>query len=152
MKCITYNRCNHLTLAKCNSSDPSQKWIWTKHNQILHVNTLKCIQRGAAYRDSSTITLYMDLSLKNCVLLETEQQWQCNAHFLQNLQRTVFDSSGQELIMYITYTNDIINAQKNSPTGWKRGGTNMEKICSSRTFSSLQDHSINMFKKLINNS
>ena len=144
-KCITYNRSNHLTLAKCKSSDPSQKWIWTWHNQILHVKTLKCIQHGEAKPDPSSTTLYMDLDLKNCNISETKQKWKCNEYLLEKLQRFE-DTSGQVRIMRITYTKDIINAQADIAKRWKRHDTNTEKICSSSSgcdeFANLSSSSI----------
>ena len=130
-KCITYNRSKHLTLAKCISNDPSQKWIWTRHNEILHVKTLKCIQHGLPYRGDDS-KLYMDLYLKKCNISERAQEWECDDFFLKK-QGMFFYEGVQPGIMRITYTKDII-VQENSAMRWKRQGIKGKSICSSCTF------------------
>ena len=118
-------------LAECNSSDTSQKWIWTRHNEILHVKTLKCIQHGVAYLDPSN-TFYMNLGLEKCNILKAEQKWKCHGPYLEK-PKTFYYNGSSPHIMRITYTKDInhsIIAKSNGEKRWRRG-TNMENICSS---------------------
>ena len=124
--CITYNRSDNLKAAKCNSSDPLQKWIWTRHNQLLHVDTLKCIQQGQEY-SGTNYTWY--LGLEECNISETKQKWNC---FDYLLQKPFSDSLGRPRSIRITqekYTT--ILAKLDVDERWKRYGPNLKTICSS---------------------
>jgi hypothetical protein len=129
--CITYDRSHRITAATCNSSDSSQRWIWTRYSQLLHVETLKCIQQGKIVM--SDYTWYLDL--KECNMSEKKQKWDCNATF--SLRRIFTKSSGQRDYMYIAYDNDMIMAKVMVPTSWIRYQSNSRakhKVCYSCMF------------------
>ena len=122
--CITYNRSDNLKAAKCNSSDPLQKWIWTRHNQLLHVDTLKCIQQGQEY-SGTNYTWY--LGLEECNISETKQKWNCYGYLLQ---KSFVDSLGQPRSIRITQEKYTILAKLGANEWWQRYG-NSKTICSS---------------------
>lgn len=61
----------------CNSSEPAQHWIWTEYNQLLNVDTLKCLQQSTTRYWWNT-DYYYYLILGNCVTTDIKQTWDCN--------------------------------------------------------------------------
>ena len=57
----------------CNVNNSNQHWIWTPNNQLMHVDTLKCLQRGKQSGNSKD--WYLDL--QECKSTETKQFWKC---------------------------------------------------------------------------
>ena len=71
-KCMTpYN--GYLAGRTCNVNNSNQHWIWTPNNQLMHVDTLKCLQRGKQLDDP----LFWSLDLQDCKSTETKQLWKC---------------------------------------------------------------------------
>ena len=127
--CINHDRSSGIKTANCNSSDPFQRWIWTRHSQLFHVETSKCIQQGKMFPRK----MYAwHLGLEECNVSETKQQWKCEAGYLQK----DFYVGRQQMFMYITNGNARIFAKSNAPTNWKRYESN-SRICSSCMFLAL---------------
>lgn len=128
-RCITYNQLNQtITAAECNSTDPLQKWIWTRHEQIYHVETSKCIQQGQR-QDPTLFTWF--LGLEECNMSETKQKWYCNGEFIQ---KDFFNAQSQQHIVYMTFESNILKLAK-SPIYWGRYGAQQRvNICSSGMF------------------
>ncbi len=133
--CITYDRSDNLKAKKCNSSDPFQEWIWTRHNQLLHVDTLKCIQQEQEY-SGTDYTLH--LGLKECDISETKQKWNCNSLLLEK----PLVSPGQKLLVRIAHKMNTILAKVGAGTQWRRYKSMNEKICSSRMLPSINVHPV----------
>ena len=57
----------------CNVNNSNQRWIWTPNNQLMHVDTLKCLQQGKRLVKSQ----YWFLGLQECNSNETKQFWKC---------------------------------------------------------------------------
>ena len=132
--CINHDRSSGIKTANCNSSDPFQRWIWTRHNQLFHVETSKCIQQGKMFPGKMFRgKMYAwHLGLEECNVSETKQQWKCEADYL----RKDFYVDRQQHFMYITNGNARIFAKENAPTNWKRYESN-SRICSSCMFLAL---------------
>ena len=78
-KCmIPYN--GYLAGRTCNVNNSNQHWIWTPNNQLMHVDTLKCLQQSERFGD------YWLLVLQECKNTETKQFWKCQGQtfFLKN--------------------------------------------------------------------
>ena len=56
----------------CNGADPTQRWMWTRYNQLLNIDTLKCLQK-----DKWHSFYQYNLALEECNLTEAKQIWQC---------------------------------------------------------------------------
>ena len=68
---IPYN--GYLAGRTCNVNNSNQRWIWTPNNQLMHVDTLKCLQQGKRLVKSQ----YWFLGLQECNSNETKQFWKC---------------------------------------------------------------------------
>ena len=80
-KCmIPYN--GYIAGRTCNVNNSNQHWIWTPNNQLMHVDTLKCLQQGKRSGKSQ----YWYLVLQECKNTETKQFWKCqgSTFFLKN--------------------------------------------------------------------
>ena len=71
-KCMIANN-GYLAERTCNVNNLNQHWIWTPNNQLMHVDTLKCLQQGKRYEDSQ----FWYLVLQECNSAETKQFWKC---------------------------------------------------------------------------
>lgn len=127
-RCITYNQLSqNITATKCNSTDPLQKWIWTWHDQLYHVETSKCIQQGQL---QSSTPLNWFLGLEQCNVSETKQKWHCNHPFIQT--KDLIDKH----IVYMTFKINMLKLATTT-TYWRRYGVHgvmQQRVCSSRTF------------------
>ncbi len=63
-----------LTVAKCDVNNIRQHWIWTKHNQMFNLYTLKCLQTAEipVFRGK-----YPKVSLTSCNASDSKQMWEC---------------------------------------------------------------------------
>ena len=77
--CMTPNN-DYLVGRTCNVNNSNQHWIWTPNNQLMHVDTLKCLQQSERFGD------YWLLVLQECKNTETKQFWKCQGQtfFLKN--------------------------------------------------------------------
>ena len=64
---------SYLAGRTCNVNNSSQHWIWTPNNQLMHVDTLKCLQQGKR----SGVSQFWYLVLQECNSTETKQLWKC---------------------------------------------------------------------------
>ena len=78
-KCMIPFR-GYLKKTTCNVINSNQHWIWTRNNQLMHVDTLKCLQQSERFGD------YWLLVLQECKNTETKQFWKCQGQtfFLKN--------------------------------------------------------------------
>ena len=78
-KCMIPNS-GYLAERTCNVNNSKQHWIWTPNNQLMHVDTLKCLQQSERFGD------YWLLVLQECKNTETKQFWKCQGQtfFLKN--------------------------------------------------------------------
>ena len=117
----------YIIKTNCNTHDSSQHWIWTRNNQLMHVDTLQCLERGPRYLPASD---YWYLVLGECVSTDTKQRWQCqgNANFL---------SIKWNLLMYLDNSNKYIygddNLKTNQWKNWRRFSSN-QNLCSKGKF------------------
>lgn len=63
-----------LTVDTCDVNNTQQHWIWTKHNQILNLHTLKCLQTSEIPVFQQT---FPKVSLASCNASDSKQIWQC---------------------------------------------------------------------------
>ena len=109
----------------CNTHDSSQHWIWTRNNQLMHVNTLQCLGRGKRY---AVVSDYWYLVLGECISTDTKQRWKCkgNANFL---------SIKWNLFMYMDNLDEYIYGTNSDKLGisqwknWRRFPSN-QSLCS----------------------
>ena len=71
-KCMIPFR-GYLKKTTCNVINSNQHWIWTRNNQLMHVDTLKCLQQGKRSGNSQ----FWFLVLQDCNSTETKQFWKC---------------------------------------------------------------------------
>ena len=111
----------------CNTHDSSQHWIWTRNNQLMHVDTLQCLERGPRYYRFSH---YWYLVLGKCISTGTKQRWKCqdNVNFLL---------IKWPLLMYLDNSNKYIygddNLKTNQWKNWRRFSSN-QNLCSKGKF------------------
>ena len=123
-KCITYNKLNQkIMAAECNSTDPLQKWIWTRHEQLYHVETSKCIQQGQRQKSRTLLTWY--LGLQECNMSETKQKWQCFGNFIK---KSIIDDQSRTRIVYVTFESTDMLKLAETTTNWRRYGVD-QKVC-----------------------
>ena len=79
----------HVLKRDCNATDYWQRWIWTRNDQLMHVDTLKCLQCPVHTR-LDTIAIWR-LFVAECTSIETRQLWQCqgqnNSNFWSNTSK-----------------------------------------------------------------
>ena len=76
--CMTPNN-GYLVGRTCNVNNSNQHWIWTPNNQLMHVNTLKCLQLG---RKQDANLYFWYLVLQECNSTDTKQFWNCQAQIV----------------------------------------------------------------------
>ena len=118
----------YIIKTNCKTHDSSQHWIWTRNNQLMHVDTLQCLQRGPKYKWS--FSNYWYLVLGKCISTGTKQRWKCqgNANFLLIKWK---------LLMYLDNSWENIYGIDNLVTGkkknWRRFPSN-QHLCSKGKF------------------
>ena len=111
-----------LTMESCDQSNVKQHWIWTKHNQIFNLHTLKCLLTSEipVFRDK-----YSKVSLASCNASDSKQIWECKTEWLVYLEYEKaylnYGNSGKNIIVY---SGDRIFSH------WKRYHTD-DQFCSS---------------------
>ena len=53
----------------CNVNNSNQHWICTPNNQLMHVDTLKCLQQGKRYKNSDYWYLVLQENLREISIL-----------------------------------------------------------------------------------
>ena len=109
---------------------PYQRWIWTQYNQLMHVNSLRCLQ---PCRSKCSIYIsrkyYWRLQLATCNSTKTTNQlWQCT-------MENSFRLKTSKLYMDLDSSEDYIYAN-NSSKGikWRRFNSTNENLCSKGRF------------------
>ena len=119
---------SYIENTSCDTTDSSQHWIWTRNNQLMHVDTLQCLGRSEEYLSTITFWWYY-LILEECISTDTDQRWQCknDANFLliwQNLQLFMYmGNSGR----YVYATNSD-KSKYNQGKNWRRFPSN-QRLC-----------------------
>ena len=72
-KCMIPNN-GYLAGTTCNVNNANQHWIWTRNNQLMHVDTLKCLQQS---KRSINNPQFWHLFLQECNSIETKQFSKC---------------------------------------------------------------------------
>ena len=118
---------HYIVRTSCDTTDSSQRWIWTRNKQLMHADTLQCLERGPRY---SAVSAYWYLVLGKCISTDTEQRWQChgNANFI---------SIKWKLPMYLDNSNKYIygidNLEISQWKNWRRFPSN-QRLCSKGKF------------------
>ena len=85
-----------VTAQKCSVHSIQQHWIWTKYNQLLNLNALKCIQTSEIRVPIIlSFAKYPKVSLTSCNASDPKQIWQC--------------LPGKEDLVYLAYEKGYLN-------------------------------------------
>ena len=107
---------------KCNSSVFTQRWLWTKHGQLLNLDTLQCAT--AAWRILED--KYYILLLEKCRENDKRQVWKCR----QNDPYYIWQQQSGGYLHYGNYYSYITSYEEKSESlKWKRYGSS-QTLCS----------------------
>ena len=59
--------------AVCNATDLTQRWVWTRTNQLMNVALWKCLERGIRYKVNSSVWFLIVETCSN----KPKQLWSC---------------------------------------------------------------------------
>ena len=139
MDCISpklerQNNTYYVLKTVCDANASWQRWIWTKNDQLMHVDTLKCLQ-SPPYPGLYLWLRTWLLFLVEWTSTETKQIWQC-----QGLKSINFWSNTSKLYMYQEFfTNDYVygininNYFISEYTKWRRFPSG-QSLCSNGKF------------------
>ena len=107
---------------KCNSSARSQRWLWTKHGQLLNLDNWQCITAAWKVHKRN----YYFLSLTKCLGNNKNQVWNCQ----QNDPYYIWQQQSRGYLHYGNFYYYITSYQEKSKAlKWKRYGSN-QTLCS----------------------
>ena len=115
---------NELKGETCNDSEKKQRWIWTPNNQLMHVDTLKCLQLGEQDEKGNS---YWRIVLKECNHSKGKQLWKCKGQ-----QGQIETSKGIKLYMTKEHLvwGTTYNIQNRNQTTWTRYRSSDKNLCS----------------------